>query len=1591
MNGTEGRNTEYPQLDGALYLDSAGAGLPPRTVLDRYMRDLSTTIYSNPHSGHATLSPSASSQKVDHVRSRILSLCHADPDLYSVIFVSNATAAFKVVAESTDWNRNRLWHLLDSHTSVVGMREYALQFSNGCDHQFVCHEREICSCRIRAVGSDEVDDYLNADMVEPSQLGLFVYTAQSNFNGYEYPLSWTYRFRERCQGWKVMVDASSFGFVDLSEFPADFLVLSFYKMIGFPTGIAALVAKSSALEELRKPYFGGGTVDAVHPTVAWHQLRKSMSARFEDGTIPFLDIVAVDHGLNWLEEKGGWSTLKRKAKDLARRTRTAMTDLRYRSNTKGTSSLCCIYSGGVRRWSSPDNESASDGHGPVISFNLYRADGYPLAGTEVARLAQLHNIHLRLGCFCNLGACSYHLGLHYDKIRENAESGSRVCGGEVDILEGRHVTAIRISFGLMNDDGDVSRWIEFLDTLFAKASSPSVVPLSMPSNRNTVGRIEQIFIYPIKSCGGFSAECWPLSETGLLYDRCFMLLDRDSNPLTQKSCPKMAQITIQDVDRAAGSLTIVAPGMNTLTIPVSEGVGSLVSSQICVKSVNAVAAYDLAGAWFSEFLDIPCRLVSSRDHEIELPSVALSGDGSVPENAKTAFQNDSQILLLSSLSFLDLKGQKAGVDTADISIDRFRGNLIIGSDAKGSLKPFDEEEWEGLNLHIANQVFKVNGLCRRCGIVGKAAFTSLSKFRRKKGYVFFGQHITHVQRLSEYPRKSRVKICTESTAWIFKIMTVPGAEALNLTFGALLPLQMTMFNVSARRVLEFTLWDINHDPEYSVKGVSYDIAWMNSESSRGVAVTKAIEAAKNQEIYFLIGEYSSGVTVPIALAMSAFKVFQCSGASTSPDLSNKALFPFFFRTVPSDHFQGQALVKIMQHYNWNKAALITINSAYGVGVVTSFLTAANDVNITILRNEAFNPGDRDYHLQMQSIRQSDARVMIVIGYDLETIDILKEADKNKLIGPDYVWIGTDAVQSVYNILQGQEYSDKDRNLIEGMIFTAPEEKGNSPWISLNERYFSQFQDLPEQYSYSYRDCMLTVALGLKSLIQRGYSLESIQSKNFNLSTFTSIKFEGSSGPMQFDEFGDSLPRYIVSNVVKGKLLDSIEISGGNFNFTSIKEVVFNGGSTFPPPDSKILVRELIERTSSIGKAVVSLYCAGMICCLLACCVIIINRNTPPIRQTSLLFLLIEALGLLTVLFSHQGWLGKYEELNLCVIQQWVPWVGFSLVMQAVIPRCFRIFVIFENFRLENALNLRNDRLFLFSLPITLINLGILAAWEIADPLRPRKVGDESSGRYHMECQSRSFAVQEAFSITLIVYNGLLLGLATFMAYATRNALSSYRETAFILYGAQNILLSSVVVIGLVYGISKDAFFKHGHLRFYNMFKVGRISLATLLSRESAIRLLSTDVSIGKKSEYMEGIGLKFSEADMDSDSCGHIEFVIPVKDGSRAFSTWKKKVVVYNPRSRHFGLLDNQTMVGEAAVLNSTVAITKSTTFADCVDLRYGSRYRILQFWNEKSADKFLELTGPGLKVGKRLSGLLASGEDLSRLRDGLRIPKFTE
>ncbi|HTP10841.1 MAG TPA: aminotransferase class V-fold PLP-dependent enzyme [Anaerolineae bacterium] len=435
------RAIEYARLDreGHIYLDYTGGSLYAEAQLRDHMALLCDGVFGNPHSKNLT--SLAMTHLVEQARDYVLHYFNASPEEYEVIFTPNSTGALKIIGEAYPFGPRATYLLtFDNHNSVNGIREFAR--AKGATVNYI----PIIPPDLR-----EDEDYLARalDSAQAEGNNLFAYPAQSNFTGVQHPLEWI--AMAQAKGWDVLLDAASFtptNRLDLSRWHPDFVDLSFYKMFGYPTGTGCLIVRKTAIKKLRRPWYAGGTI-TFSSVVAFDHYLTPGPAGFEDGTVNYLSLPAVEIGLKWIESIGI---------DLIHTRVMCLTDwlidqllaLRH-SNDRSL----------IRLYGPP----GTDRRGGTIQVNFFDRNGAMYDCYALERLANEERISLRAGCHCNPGAREMALGFTRDDLAVCFRDKERLTFEQfLHVIDGKTTGALRASLGLATNFADVYKYVQFART-----------------------------------------------------------------------------------------------------------------------------------------------------------------------------------------------------------------------------------------------------------------------------------------------------------------------------------------------------------------------------------------------------------------------------------------------------------------------------------------------------------------------------------------------------------------------------------------------------------------------------------------------------------------------------------------------------------------------------------------------------------------------------------------------------------------------------------------------------------------------------------------------------------------------------------------------------------------------------------------------------------------------------------------------------------------------------------------------------------------------------------------------------------------------
>jgi uncharacterized protein YcbX len=253
--------------------------------------------------------------------------------------------------------------------------------------------------------------------------------------------------------------------------------------------------------------------------------------------------------------------------------------------------------------------------------------------------------------------------------------------------------------------------------------------------------ISGLVVHPVKSCAGVELREALLIETGLEFDRAWMVVDAKGRFVTQRELPRMALIvpTLKHSE-----VVLRAPGMLALHLAI-DGVEE--PTRVTVWK-DEVAAYDmgaLAAQWFSDFLGQPCRLVRFDPEQKRLSNKQWTGD----IDAENAFSDGYPILVASEASLADLNQRLAQRGAAPVAMNRFRPNLVLsGLDAYGE----DHLDEIAFDTPEGPVLLKLVKPCSRCtipsvdpatGEQGHEPSDTLSTYRadaRLNGAITFGMN-----------------------------------------------------------------------------------------------------------------------------------------------------------------------------------------------------------------------------------------------------------------------------------------------------------------------------------------------------------------------------------------------------------------------------------------------------------------------------------------------------------------------------------------------------------------------------------------------------------------------------------------------------------------------------------------------------------------------------------------------------------------------------------------------------------------------------------------------------------------------------------
>ncbi|KAI8892441.1 periplasmic binding protein-like I [Globomyces pollinis-pini] len=573
---------------------------------------------------------------------------------------------------------------------------------------------------------------------------------------------------------------------------------------------------------------------------------------------------------------------------------------------------------------------------------------------------------------------------------------------------------------------------------------------------------------------------------------------------------------------------------------------------------------------------------------------------------------------------------------------------------------------------------------------------------------------------------------------------------------------------------------------------------LNHLTARDVTIVNALELQK-QGVVAVIGSGYSSLAMLTSLVLQNYNIPQCD-IGTNPSLSNKKQYPNFFRTIPTDASQGAAMVGYMAASGWSKIAIIHTNEDYGTGLANFVNNYARDYNITVLAKVMIQLGTTPEATtpSIATIKESGARIILYAGYVEEYIAAITMAKKLGIYGPDYVWLGSEALKDMGGVYP--ESSD----LYSGTLTFYPREASGPEapgfadyWVThgMNtgfEGYNLTSPKADAAYVYFQASCVDLFLHGFDALLKSNssYTISDLAAGKLNKKmlvpqTFQFPEVATPSGYIKSDANGDRIGDFDIYNFVGSEL----KLVGAWENEKKVMlpdvKVVYPGGLLVQPKDGidPNDVAVYAAPGSSLGIISVVFFAIGILTTLTSVLLTLKYRAAPAIRKSSINIGFAMQLIVLLVNFQFLIMIDKPTRSS-CTIDSVIIPVAFSAYYGLLFAKNLRIYRIFykphSNFKLPDL------KIYGLGILFACPSIVLVAIWNAIDPPIPTIVMI-SMTQYYRTCQSVT-SLGDTITTLLLVYNGIILVCNLYMAVKTRNVASTYNETKLIGFSVYNMTI-----------------------------------------------------------------------------------------------------------------------------------------------------------------------------------------------------------
>jgi branched-chain amino acid transport system substrate-binding protein len=310
----------------------------------------------------------------------------------------------------------------------------------------------------------------------------------------------------------------------------------------------------------------------------------------------------------------------------------------------------------------------------------------------------------------------------------------------------------------------------------------------------------------------------------------------------------------------------------------------------------------------------------------------------------------------------------------------------------------------------------------------------------------------------------------------------------------------------------------------TIPGWTLELDAQDDQATPDVGKNAATKLAGDDEVIAVVGTLNSSVSQSVQPVLSGAQITQVSPANTNPtltkgaDLANpKRPYPGYFRTCTTDSVQGPFGAKYLLDKGIKKVATIHDKKAYGQGLVAAFTEAFKSGGGEIVSAETINPDDKDFSAVIGKTKSANPEAVYYGGEYPQAGPLSQQA---KAAGLTVPLMGGDGIKDPAYIELAGKTSEGDLASNVG----APAESLPTAKQFITDYEAAGYKEPFAAYgTYSF-DATNAIIDALKTSLASASDAKSARAATID--AMGKVSFEGASGKVAFDEFGDSTTKVL---------------------------------------------------------------------------------------------------------------------------------------------------------------------------------------------------------------------------------------------------------------------------------------------------------------------------------------------------------------------------------------------------------------------------------------------------------------------------------